>query len=439
MGNQIQVRRDSSTNWTTTNPVLAQGEIGYEIDTDKIKFGDGITSWNTLTYFSGEPLSDAEIKIAYENNTDTNAFTDAEKTKLDFITATGSVNLDTIASYVNQGVKTTDSPTFDNLTVSNNLTVAGTYFTVTPTEVKTQDNIIVLNDGEVGSGVTAGTAGVEIDRGLLTNYRFEFDETSDSFVIGEVGSLQKVATREDTPTDTGVAVWDTATTKFNTTIDLTGLNSISATNITGTIQTPTQLNITRVGNLTQLTVENDTISTLASFIGTEDGTDRMVSVRNSSDLSTGAGIAFNTGSNPVKSFSTGVLANGNFAIVNSNSISDNANKFEVTPTGNLRHFDQNGANATTSKVITTVGVTTTPTQVYNTGNCGLVSVFGESGGDQFCDLIYFTTLGTTPTVIASHTLIGIPSARTYSAAGSGLDMQMDSGTYNITVRGTFSF
>lgn len=44
----IQLRRDTAANWTETNPVLAQGEAGMEIDTKIIKIGDGITNWNNL-------------------------------------------------------------------------------------------------------------------------------------------------------------------------------------------------------------------------------------------------------------------------------------------------------------------------------------------------------------------------------------------------------
>jgi len=53
MASKIQVRRDSSNNWTSTNPTLSQGEPGYEIDTNKIKYGDGITAWNSLAYTTG--------------------------------------------------------------------------------------------------------------------------------------------------------------------------------------------------------------------------------------------------------------------------------------------------------------------------------------------------------------------------------------------------
>lgn len=51
---QIQVRRDTAANWTSENPTLASGEIGFETDTNKLKIGDGATAWNApLAYFGG--------------------------------------------------------------------------------------------------------------------------------------------------------------------------------------------------------------------------------------------------------------------------------------------------------------------------------------------------------------------------------------------------
>lgn len=48
---KIQLRRDTATNWSTNDPVLAEGEPGYETDTGKLKFGDGVTQWSLLPYF----------------------------------------------------------------------------------------------------------------------------------------------------------------------------------------------------------------------------------------------------------------------------------------------------------------------------------------------------------------------------------------------------
>lgn len=52
MAKRIQIRRDTAANWTSSNPILAQGEFGYETNTKKFKIGDGITAWSSLSYFT---------------------------------------------------------------------------------------------------------------------------------------------------------------------------------------------------------------------------------------------------------------------------------------------------------------------------------------------------------------------------------------------------
>lgn len=46
----IQHRRDTAANWTSANPTLAVGEIGYETDSKKFKIGDGSNAWGLLAY-----------------------------------------------------------------------------------------------------------------------------------------------------------------------------------------------------------------------------------------------------------------------------------------------------------------------------------------------------------------------------------------------------
>ena len=56
MADQIQIRRDSSTNWVSSNPVVAQGELAYETDTGLLKVGNGTADWENLGYYeSGLP------------------------------------------------------------------------------------------------------------------------------------------------------------------------------------------------------------------------------------------------------------------------------------------------------------------------------------------------------------------------------------------------
>ena len=48
--NNLQMKQDLAANWTTSNPVLHDGQMGFETDTRKIKVGDGSTAWTGLSY-----------------------------------------------------------------------------------------------------------------------------------------------------------------------------------------------------------------------------------------------------------------------------------------------------------------------------------------------------------------------------------------------------
>lgn len=53
MATIIQQRSGTAAEWTTADPVLAEGEMGVELDTLKFKIGDGVTAWTGLEYSSG--------------------------------------------------------------------------------------------------------------------------------------------------------------------------------------------------------------------------------------------------------------------------------------------------------------------------------------------------------------------------------------------------
>lgn len=52
MATRIQLRRGTASEWTSANPILAEGEFGYETDTTKFKIGSGTASWSVLDYAS---------------------------------------------------------------------------------------------------------------------------------------------------------------------------------------------------------------------------------------------------------------------------------------------------------------------------------------------------------------------------------------------------
>lgn len=68
---KLLLRNDTATNWTTSNPTLGKGEVGVEIDTYKLKIGDGSTAWNSLKYFGTNVVVEGEgsviVDAVYEN------------------------------------------------------------------------------------------------------------------------------------------------------------------------------------------------------------------------------------------------------------------------------------------------------------------------------------------------------------------------------------
>jgi hypothetical protein len=49
----IKLRRGTAAQWTASNPILAEGEMGLETDTRKFKVGTGVGAWNSLQYWGG--------------------------------------------------------------------------------------------------------------------------------------------------------------------------------------------------------------------------------------------------------------------------------------------------------------------------------------------------------------------------------------------------
>lgn len=60
MSARIQLRRGKKAFWESENPILHEGEPGYERDTRRLKIGDGVTPWLDLPYSSGSVSSDLD-------------------------------------------------------------------------------------------------------------------------------------------------------------------------------------------------------------------------------------------------------------------------------------------------------------------------------------------------------------------------------------------
>jgi len=67
MATRIQLRRGTAAEWTSANPVLAAGEVGVELDTNKFKIGTGKKAWKLLPYANGG-AADIPTKLSQLEN-----------------------------------------------------------------------------------------------------------------------------------------------------------------------------------------------------------------------------------------------------------------------------------------------------------------------------------------------------------------------------------
>jgi hypothetical protein len=237
MALQIQLRRDTSTNWTSTNPTLAQGEIGIETDTGKFKIGTGSTAWNSLGYAAPE-VSGAASTIISSNLTASRALASdsSGKVAVSTVTSTELGHLSGVTSAVqtqlNARATLTGTETLTNKTLTaprfetageiddsngnelikfpatvasavNEVTIANAIATAAPTISATgNDTNISLNLVSKGTGVvqangvtiltTAGTATTATNLAGGTAGRIPYQTGSNTTAFVAVGTSGQV-------------------------------------------------------------------------------------------------------------------------------------------------------------------------------------------------------------------------------------------------------
>lgn len=102
--------------WTANNPLLQRGEFGSEIDTGKLKVGDGVTYWNDLGYVAASQIDFADITGSPDDNV---ALKNALDAKQDVLTEGTGIDIDSDNIISNTGVRSVATGT-TNGTISVN-------------------------------------------------------------------------------------------------------------------------------------------------------------------------------------------------------------------------------------------------------------------------------------------------------------------------------
>ena len=158
------------------------------------------------------------------------------------------------------GHGTSETTVNDNLTVTGDLTVNGATTTVDTTNTTVKDNLLELNSG---ASSNSNDSGIIIQRGSTGNDAlFMWDESEDKFALGT--TTDNASSTGNLNMTTGTLV---ANIEGNVTGNVTGNVSGTAATVTGSAQS----NITSLGTLTTLTVDNVIVN--GTTIGHTDDTD----------------------------------------------------------------------------------------------------------------------------------------------------------------------
>lgn len=135
------------------------------------------------------------------------------------ITSTGAATLDSLTVTNNTTISGNLGVT-GNAIVYGNLTVQGTTTSVESTNTEISDNTITLNQGESGSGISAGTAGIEIDRGTLDTASWKYSELTNSWEAREGANLTAISSSQIDAGNVNITANTISTTDANGNLNL---------------------------------------------------------------------------------------------------------------------------------------------------------------------------------------------------------------------------
>ena len=148
-------------------------------------------TFNGDKYFNGDIYYHGVLLNPFTGSTDLSAYWTSAQTSNYVYTQTSGITISGITINASEFVTTGTTQSISGIKTFNSTVymTSGLYVSGTTTFLNTEylnvyNNYITLNSGETGAGVSAGFAGIEIDRGSLPNYLIEWSETTENFRIG---------------------------------------------------------------------------------------------------------------------------------------------------------------------------------------------------------------------------------------------------------------
>ena len=324
MAIQIQLRRGTESQWTSANPILAQGEVAYSTDTNKIKIGNGSSTWTQLSYISSN--SDQLTEGS------TNLFFTTERAQ------------DAVGGMVTGNTESGISVTYDDETGKLNFDVS--------------DPVLTFTGDATGSGTITNLGNTSIELTVTDN---SHNHTASNISDFTEATQDVVGDMVSSNTESGVSVsYDDETGKLNfnvndPTITLSGDVTGSAT-------------MTDLGNVTiTTTIASDSVAlgtdTTGNYVATITGTTDQISVTGSGSETAAVTLSLpqNIATTSSPTFSGGTLDAVRIGITNANEIDTSSGNLILDSTGGTVEIDDNltvSGNLTVNGTTTTINATT---------------------------------------------------------------------------------
>lgn len=275
MSIQIQLRRGTASQWTTANTLLAQGELGLETDTNKFKFGDGVTTWNSLPYYANGSVTSVAatagtgISITGSPITTSGTLNITNTAPDQTVVLTASTGISTSGTYPNFTITNSAPDQTVALTAGTGISTSGTYpnFTITNSApdqtvsltgagttsiTGTYPNFtITSNDSATGTvtsvALSGGTTGLTVTGSPIT--------TSGTITLGGTLDVDNGGTGQTSYTDGQLLIGNTTGNTLTKTT-LTAGSGIAITNGGGSIS----IAATNSGTVTAVTGTSPVVS-----------------------------------------------------------------------------------------------------------------------------------------------------------------------------------
>lgn len=202
---KIQIRRDTANNWSTNNPILAAGEIGFDLTNGKHKIGDGSNNWSSLPYF------------VLDNEIDVTALTTRIGDLETAVGTGGSVDskISSAIAGLDSSIASTSNQAIASVTLTDGKITGSTKITVPTNNNQLTNGAGYQTASDVSTAIATAVAGIT---------SFEYEVVQSLPAEGEAGVIYLVAHSHGTGDSYDEYIWvSNAFEKIgNTDIDLSG-------------------------------------------------------------------------------------------------------------------------------------------------------------------------------------------------------------------------